>query len=47
MSVKKGEIYEGWITDVLFPNKGITEVEGRQVIVKNAAKGQKSRCTYG
>lgn len=43
MSVKKGEIYEGWITDVLFPNKGITEVEGRQVIVKNAAKGQKVR----
>ncbi|MDY3918869.1 MAG: 23S rRNA (uracil(1939)-C(5))-methyltransferase RlmD [Candidatus Limivivens sp.] len=43
MSVKKGEIYEGMVQEVLFPNKGVTEAEGRQVIVKNTVPGQKIR----
>ena len=39
--MKKGQIYEGIVTRVDFPNKGIVELEGERVIVKNAMPGQK------
>ncbi len=41
--MKKGEILEGVVKDVRFPNKGILEIEGAPVIVKNAVPGQKIR----
>jgi len=45
MSVKKGQVLEGIIRRVIFPNKGIAEVEGEEktVIVKNGVSGQKVR----
>ena len=45
MSVKKGQVLEGIIRRVIFPNKGIVEVEGEEktVIVKNGVPGQKVR----
>ena len=40
--MKKGQIVEGIIERVDFPNKGIiTTDEGKQVIVKNGLPGQK------
>ena len=39
--MKKGEIYQGVVVRVDFPNKGIVEVEGEKVIVKNTIPGQK------
>ena len=40
--MKKGQIVEGMIERVDFPNKGvITTEEGKQVIVKNGVQGQK------
>jgi 23S rRNA (uracil-5-)-methyltransferase RumA len=39
--MKKGQIYEGIVTRVDFPNKGIVELEGDKVVVKNAMPGQK------
>lgn len=39
--MKKGEIYEGTVERVLFPNKGQIEAEDRTVTVKNALPGQK------
>ncbi|MDD6615643.1 MAG: 23S rRNA (uracil(1939)-C(5))-methyltransferase RlmD [Lachnospiraceae bacterium] len=41
--MKKGEILEGMIEQVDFPNKGIIDIEGTRVIVKNGAPGQKVR----
>ncbi len=43
--MKKGQILEGRIREVVFPNKGIVEVENgeRPVIVKNGVAGQKVR----
>ncbi len=43
--MKKGQILEGQIQKVIFPNKGIVKVEGeeKQVIVKNGIAGQKVR----
>ena len=41
--MKKGEIYEGVIEKVDFPNKGIVPVDGQQVIVKNGIPGQRVR----
>ena len=43
--MKKGQIYEGIIEKVEFPNKGYVSVEGedKQVIVKNGIPGQKVR----
>lgn len=38
--MKKGQIYEGTIEKVLFPNKGQIEAEGRTVTVKNGLPGQ-------
>lgn len=39
--MKKGEIYEGIIEKVDFPNKGCVYVDGQKVIVKNGIPGQK------
>lgn len=42
--MKKGQVYEGTIEKVAFPNKGyISTEEGRTVIVKNGLPGQKVR----
>lgn len=41
--MKKGEEYIGFVEKVEFPNKGIIQMEGRKVIVKNALPGQKVR----
>ena len=41
--MKKGEIYEGVVERIDFPNKGLVHVEGEMVTVKNAIPGQKSR----
>ena len=50
--MKKGQIYEGIVTDVDFPNKGIVQIEEmledgqkkiQKVMVKNAITGQKIR----
>lgn len=43
--MKKGQVYEGVIEKVEFPNKGIVSVEGeeKKVIVKNGIPGQKVR----
>jgi len=38
--MKKGQIYEGRITRVEFPNKGIVEIEGKKVVVKEGIPGQ-------
>ena len=45
MSIKKGQIMEGTVRAVQFPNKGVVYVEGEEkpVIVKNAITGQKVR----
>lgn len=41
--MKKGQIYEGCVKRVDFPNKGIIEYEGEKVVVKNCLPGQKIR----
>ena len=43
--MKKGQIYEGVVEHVSFPNKCIVAVEGeeKKVVVKNALEGQKVR----
>lgn len=41
--MKKGEIYEGVIEKVDFPNRGIVNIDGTKVIVKNGIPGQKIR----
>ena len=41
--MKKGEIYEGVIEKVEFPNKGYVNIDGEKVIVKNGIPGQKVR----
>lgn len=38
--MKKGQKYEGIVTNIDFPNKGIVEIEGEKCIVKNALPGQ-------
>ena len=43
--MKKGQIIEGIVERVDFPNKGIVMVEDRAVIVKNAIPGQKIRAS--
>ena len=43
--MKKGQIIEGVVERVDFPNKGIVMVEDRAVIVKNAIPGQKIRAS--
>mgnify|MGYP000764928063 CR=1 FL=1 len=39
--MKKGQIYEGTVEHVSFPNKGVLKVDGEKVIVKHAIAGQK------
>jgi len=39
--MKKGQIYEGVVSRVDFPNKGILNVEEEKVLVKNCMPGQK------
>ncbi|MBH1939845.1 23S rRNA (uracil(1939)-C(5))-methyltransferase RlmD [Mobilitalea sibirica] len=39
--MKKGQIYEGRVERVDFPNKGIVKIEEDKVIVKNSIPGQK------
>lgn len=39
--MKKGQILEGYVTKVEFPNKGVVDIEGEKVTVKNAIPGQK------
>ena len=41
--MKKGQIYEGRVLRVEFPNKGIVDLEGKRVIIKNTIPGQKIR----
>ena len=41
--MKKGEIYEGYIEYVDFPNKGKVMVDDQEVIVKNGIPGQRIR----
>lgn len=42
--MKKGQVYEGMIQKVEFPNKGIVQVDGEEkpVIVKNGIPGRRS-----
>ena len=42
--MKKGEIYEGIVEKIDFPNKGILMIDGERVVVKNAVPGQKIQC---
>ncbi|WP_343209395.1 23S rRNA (uracil(1939)-C(5))-methyltransferase RlmD [Anaerolentibacter hominis] len=41
--VKKGQVYEGIVDHVDFPNKGIIYIENEKVTVKNCIPGQKIR----
>ena len=42
--MKKGDIYEGTVEKIEFPNKGILHINGERVVVKNAIPGQKIQC---
>lgn len=42
--MKKGEIYEGIVETIEFPNKGILHIDGERVVVKNAIPGQLIKC---
>ncbi|MDY3230541.1 MAG: 23S rRNA (uracil(1939)-C(5))-methyltransferase RlmD [Clostridiaceae bacterium] len=39
--MKKGEIFEGVVETIEFPNKGILHIDGERVVVKNAILGQR------
>jgi 23S rRNA (uracil-5-)-methyltransferase RumA len=39
--MKKGQIYEGLVNRVDFPNKGILDIDGEKVTVKNSMPGQR------
>ena len=41
--MRKGEIYEGTLAQVAFPNKGCVSVDGQEIIVKNVIPGQRIR----
>ena len=41
--MKKGEIYEGIIEKVDFPNKGYVQVDDQKVLIKNGIPG--TECT--
>ncbi|TAH63678.1 MAG: class I SAM-dependent RNA methyltransferase, partial [Anaerolineaceae bacterium] len=41
--MKKGQIHEGRVLRVEFPNKGIIDIEGSKAIIKNTISGQKIR----
>ena len=38
--MKKGQVYEGLVERIDFPNKGVVNVDGEKCIVKNALPGQ-------
>ena len=38
--MKKGDVFEGKVLRMDFPNKGIVEAEGERIVVKNALPGQ-------
>ena len=42
--MKKGQIIEGIVQRVDFPNKGIVETEDGICVVKNALPGQRVQC---
>lgn len=42
-SMKKGEIIEGYVESLEFPNKGFLNIEGNRVLVKGVLPGQKVR----
>ena len=42
--MKKGDIVEGVIETIEFPNKGILQIDGERVVVKNAIPGQRIKC---
>lgn len=39
--MKKGQVLEGIVEELDFPNKGIVTVEDRKIVIKNALPGQK------
>ena len=39
--MKKGDLFEGIVDAIEFPNKGIVTVDGERIVVKNALPGQK------
>ena len=41
--MKKGDLFEGIVEVIEFPNKGIVTVDGVRIVVKNAIPGQKIR----
>lgn len=41
--MKKGQIYEGRVERVDFPNKGIVYIEGKKAVVKDVLEGQRIR----
>ena len=43
--MKKGQIYEGIVEYVSFPNKGVLNIEGEKVVVKHTVAGQKISLT--
>lgn len=43
MRLKRGQIVEVYIQDMEFPSKGIGELEGKKIYIKNALKGQMVR----
>ena len=43
ISLKKGQIFEGIIERIIFPNKGIIKTDEKEVVVKNGIKGQTVR----
>lgn len=45
--MKKGDIFEGTVERLDFPNKGTLNIDGEQVMVKNVLPGQKIRAAAG
>ncbi len=45
--MKKGEIFEGVVEDLNFPDRGLLHVEGEAVLVKRTLPGQKIRSVAG
>jgi len=41
--MKKGQVYEGKVLRLDFPNKGIVELDDKRVTVKNTIPGQSIR----
>jgi len=41
LTMKKGDLFEGIVDVIEFPNKGIVTVDGERIVVKNALPGQR------